>query len=116
MFITYHRVGRSAVLPALAVTGVLVIVGAIAAMIAVTTLAVVGCIVLGIRLLHALGLGRTKRPVAFPADNTIEGIVVNRSPADSEPSLTQSHGAGAGAVARGRSTVNMQPLPGRFRA
>src|SRR5687768_7098427 len=108
MFITYHRVGRSAVLPALAVTGVLVIVGAIAAMIAVTTLAVVGSIVLGIRLLHALGLGGRKRPVAFPADNTIEGIVVNRSPADGEPSLRIAR---AGTVARGRSAVNMQPLP-----
>ena len=92
MFIAYRRVGRSAVLPALAAAGVLVIVGGIAAMIAVTALAVVGVVVLGVRLLHALGLGRTKRPVAFPADNTIEGIVVSRSPADSEPSLTQSQG------------------------
>jgi hypothetical protein len=114
MFITYHRVGRSALLPALAATGVLVIVGAIAALIAVTTLAIVGSIVLGIRLLHALGLGLTKRPVGFPADNTIEGIVVNRSPADSEPEPYAI--AGAGAVARGRCAVNMQPWPGRFRA
>jgi hypothetical protein len=114
MFITYHRVGRSAVLPALAATGVLIIVGAMAVMITVTTLAVVGSIVLGIRLLHAVGLGRTKRPVAFPGDDTIEGIVVNRSPADqrAEPYAI----AGAGAVARGRSTVSMQPLPGRFGA
>ena len=78
MFVTYHRVGRSAVLPALAAAGVLVIVGGIAAVIAVTTLAVGAVVVVGIRLFQALGLGRTKRPLDFQADNTIEGVVVDR--------------------------------------
>ena len=95
MFITYYRyrIGRSAVLPALAAAGVLVIVGGIAAIIAATTLAVVGSIVLGIRLLHALGLGGTTRPLTCQADNTIEGTVVNRSSAASEPILTELPGS-----------------------
>jgi hypothetical protein len=89
MFITYHRIGRSAALPALAGAGVLVIVGGIAATIAVTALAFGAVVAVGARVLHAFGLGGTRRPLAFQADNTIEGVVVNRSSADSEPNLTQ---------------------------
>jgi hypothetical protein len=81
MFVTYHRVGRSAVLPALAAAGVLVIVGGIAAMIAVATLAIVAVVAVGIKVLRAFGLGGPKRSLTFRADDTIEGVVVKRSSA-----------------------------------
>jgi hypothetical protein len=81
MFVTYHRVGRSALLPALAAAGVLVIIGGIAAMIAVTTLAIVAIVAVGIKVLRAFGLGGPRRSLALRADDTIEGVVVNRSSA-----------------------------------
>jgi len=88
MFVTYHRIGRSAVLPAVAAAAVLLIVGGIAAVSAAITLAIVGVVAVGIRLFHALVRGGTERPLAFNGDNTIEGFVVNRSVADGEPGLT----------------------------
>jgi hypothetical protein len=77
MFFTYHRVGRIPVLPALAAAGALVIVGGIA----VTTLAIVGVVAFGTRLLRASGLLGAERPRAFQPDDTIEGTVVNRQDA-----------------------------------
>jgi hypothetical protein len=92
MFVIYHRIGTSAVLPALAATGVLVVIGGIAAMTAVTTLAIVAVAAVGIRVLRAFALDRAKRPLASQVDNTIEAVVVNRSSADSDPELTQPRG------------------------
>jgi hypothetical protein len=46
-----------------------------------------GVVACGIKLLRAFGIGATKRPLNFQTDNTIEGIVVNRSSAVSESSL-----------------------------
>lgn len=77
MFFTYHRVGRIPVLPALAAAGALVIVGGIA----VTTLAIVGAVACGTRLLRAFGLAPAERRLAFQDRETIEGVVVNRSQA-----------------------------------
>ena|SRR5688500_14310151 len=87
MFITYRRVGRSALLPALGAAGVLVIVGGIAATIAVVTVAIVGGLAGSATLLRAFGIGTTKRSFIFPAVDTVEGVVVNRSSAVSEPRL-----------------------------
>ena len=91
MFITYHRAGRIAVLPALALVAGLVVIGGIAAMIAAATLVVVGVAAFGISVLRALGLGGRKRRATFEADSadrTIEGVVVARSSLDDEPSAT----------------------------
>lgn len=105
MFISYHRVGKSAVLPALAAVGLLVMVGGIAAIVAVTTLAIAGVVAFGLTVLRAVGLGGTRRRLAFYDDKTLEGIVVNRSSSDSEPSITESQGPTAGQRgARAKST------------
>ena len=93
MFISYHRVGKSAVLPALVAAGLLVLVGGIAAIVAVTTLAIAGVVAIGITVLRAFGLGGSRRRMAFHDDKTIEGIVLNRSSSDSEPSVTKSQAA-----------------------
>lgn len=77
MFFTYHRAGRIPVLPALAAAGALVIVCGIA----VTTLAIVGVVACGIRLLRAVGLVPAERQLPFQGHDTIEGVVVNRSAA-----------------------------------
>lgn len=76
-------------LPALVAAGVLVMIGGIAAMIAVATLVVGGVVAFGITVLRAFGLGESKRRLTFEADKTIEGadktiegIVVNRSSSD----------------------------------
>jgi hypothetical protein len=92
MFITYHRVGRIALLPALAVAGVVVVIGGIAAVIAVATLAVFGVVALSITVLRAFVFGGRKRRLAFEADKTIEGVVVTRSSSDGEPSPTSLRG------------------------
>jgi hypothetical protein len=75
MFITYGRVGRSAVLPAVAAAGAIVVVGGIA----VTILAIVGVVGFGTRLLRTFGLVGTERALASQGDDVIEGVVVNRS-------------------------------------
>jgi hypothetical protein len=74
MFIIHHRVGRIPVLPALAAVGALVVVGGIA----VTTLAIVGIIACGTRLLRAIGLVSAGPPVSQNGD-TIEDVVLSRS-------------------------------------
>ena len=88
MLITYRRVGSGAVLPAVAAAGVFVIVGGIAATIAVTALSVVAVVAVGTRVLRAFGVGAATRRLAFDADQTIEGVVVNRSSVGSEPGVT----------------------------
>ena len=77
MFLTFHRVDRIPVLPALAAAGVLAVVGGIA----VTTLAILGIVALGSKLLRAFGLVEAERRLGFQPDEPIEGIVVNRSSA-----------------------------------
>jgi hypothetical protein len=88
MFITYRRVGGSALLPALAAAGVLVIVGGIAATIAVAALAVVTVAAVGIRVSRAFGL-EGFRTRGVDGNNTIEGVVVNRPSVDGQSSFTQ---------------------------
>ena len=83
MFVTYHRVGRIPVLPALAAAAALVVVGGIAVTIAVTTLAFVGVVACGARLLRTFRLAPSERRPAFEDRDTIEGVVVNESPAHS---------------------------------
>ena len=81
MFFTYSRVGRIPVLPALAAAGALVIVGGMAVTIAVATLAVVGVVACGARLLRTFRLAPSERRPACEDRDTIEGVVVNESPA-----------------------------------
>ena len=77
MFVTYQRVGRIPVLPALAAAGAIVVVGGIAA----TILPIVGIVGCGSVLLRELGLVATKPAPASQGDDLIEGVVVNRSSA-----------------------------------
>lgn len=74
MFVTYHRVGRIPVLPALAAAGAIVLVGGIA----VALFAMVGIIGCGAWLLRAAGLVATEPVLATPSGDIIEGMVVNR--------------------------------------
>ena len=75
MFVTYHRVGRIPVLPALAAAGALIIVGGIA----VTILAIVGVVACSARALRAFGIVVAEPRLPFEAGDTIEGVVVHRS-------------------------------------
>ena len=93
MFITYHRAGKMAVLPALAVAGVVVVLGGIAATIAVTALVVVGVTACGLSVLRAVGLGGRPRGPAVGPDEIIEGVVVSRSSVDDEPVLLTPRGS-----------------------
>lgn len=81
MLITYHRVGRIRVLPALAAAGAMVMVGGIA----VAILAIVGIVWCGAWLLRAVGLVPTKAGPAAQSDDIIEGTVVHRSAGMLEP-------------------------------
>jgi hypothetical protein len=75
MFVTYQRIARIPVLPALAAAGALVIVGGIA----VTILAIVGVVACGTKLLRVFGFVLSERRLPFHGDDTIDGVVVNRS-------------------------------------
>jgi hypothetical protein len=99
MLFTYRRVGRIPVLPVLAAAGALVVLGGLAALIAVTALAVAGVVAFGIRLLRAVGLlgVRSDRRPAVRGGDIIEGVVVNRSPAGAMPAADET---GVGTIAR----------------
>lgn len=74
MFITYHRVGRIHVLPALAAVAAAVMVAGVAA----TALVAVGVAAVGVRLFRAVArIGRAEHPVPSQDDEIIEGVVVD---------------------------------------
>lgn len=77
MFVTYHRVGRISLLPALAAGAAAVIVLGVAAI----TLVVGGVAACGVRLLRAIGrIGPAERRASFEDHRTIEGVVVDSRP------------------------------------
>jgi hypothetical protein len=71
MFITYRRIGRISVLPALATVAAAVVVAGVAA----TALVIVGVAGCGVWLLRVFG--RAERRVPFQDHTTIEGVVVD---------------------------------------
>ena len=77
MSVTYHRVDRIHVPPALAAAGAAIIVGGIA----LTILAIVATIWWTTRALRALGFIVAVPRLAVGGDDTIEGVVVHRSSA-----------------------------------
>lgn len=85
MFITYHRVGRISLLPALAaVAAALIVVG-----VATITLVVVGAAACGVRFLRAIGrIGPAERSVPSQDHTTIEGVVVDSTDVFDQPLRT----------------------------
>lgn len=74
MFLTYHRVGRISLLPALATVAAAVMVAGVAG-IAFLIIGVAGC---GVWLLRAFGgPARTNQRVPAQDHETIEGVVVD---------------------------------------
>jgi hypothetical protein len=75
MIVTYHRIGRIPVLPALAAAGALVVVGGIA----VTVLSIVGLIAWSTKALRAVGIVVAKPRLPLAGGDIIDGVVVHRS-------------------------------------